>query len=429
MTAAPVVDALTPMAASAVAEAIPTPMADAAVAEAPNAAGDGKDIAKSCAPSIPAVLKQPRRAKTNLQWARRFLPGTVESVAELPAAVIESRLDHPPGDRCVWSARYVMETSFPDVWPVDLARKTRSRKYGPERTEHQAFQEVVGFLWGKHAHASEPSLLAAQPKWVSDALTPCSACADREDCSFMTDARAWVLDSSAESEDSTPSSESATSETVSGTSAGSSTAIPARKSGKRTPRSKAKPGCKRVAESAIDLDGSAAPRVRTKRRTKRRTTGGARGSTAPVTLHCGACNSVGDHVLRNCPLVVALLHGRDTKDLEKALAALPKADDGWGKQCPVVEIAKGDRLRIPADGNCLFSAFFCSYRNSAVPHRGNVRDLLPKVIRETGEQGRNKFLEWVEPRLQQPAYAQTLLDPENWKTASLLYYIFVLCLY
>ena len=409
MTAAPVVDALTPMAASAV-------------------AGDGKDIAKSCAPSIPAVLKQPRRAKTNLKWARRFLPGTVESFAELPAAVVKSCLEHPPGDRCVWSARYLMDSSFTGVWPVDLARKTRSRKYGTDRTEHQAFQGVVGFLWGKHAHASEPSLLAAHPKWVLDALTPCSACADKEDCSFMTDARAWVLDSSAESEDPPSSSESETSETVSGTSAGSSTAIPARKSGKRTPRSKAKPGCKRVAEADIDLDGSAARRVRT----KKRTTGVARGSSAPGTLRCEACNAVGDHVLRNCPLVVALMHGRDTKDLEKVLAALPKADAGWGKQCPVVEIAKDDRLRIPPDGNCLFSAFFCSYRNFKCPDRGNVRDLQPKDISKLGEMGRKMFLEWVAPLLQTasetPEYARTLLDPEIWKTASLLYYIFVLCL-
>ena len=396
------------------------------------AAGDGKDIAKSCRPSIPAVLKQPRRAKTNMRWARRFLPGTVESGAELPAAVEESRLDHPPGNRCVWSARYRMASSSPVVWPVDFARQTRSRKYGMGRTEHQAFQEVVGFLWDKHSHASEPSLLAARPKWVSGALTACSACAaGGEDCSFITDARACALDSDVESEDSASSSESDESETVSGTSVGSSTAIPARKSVKRKPRSKAKAGSKKaktggpqgksssmVAESGLDLDVSAAPRGRT----GRRTTGAARGSAARVTVHCEACNTVGDHVLQNCPLVRAIARGSNTKDIEKALAALPKADDGWGKQCPAVEIASKDHLKIPGDGNCLFSAFFCSWRHSRYPNKlPPVWELEAGKISAAGARGRNRFLTWVEPQLDRPEYAQTLLDEGNWKTASLLY--------
>jgi hypothetical protein len=137
-----------------------------------------------------SVCRPPKRAQTNMFWARPYVPGMPESGAELPANVKRSSLEYPPGDRFVWVARYVGLAD--DLFTEGLKRPTRTRSHGEKlRTEHQAFQLVLKWLWQKHACAILP-LEQALPERVRMAMSECGECNGGGDCRYMDNARASV---------------------------------------------------------------------------------------------------------------------------------------------------------------------------------------------------------------------------------------------
>ena len=66
-----------------------------------------------------------------------------------------------------------------------------------KRTERQAFQLVLKWLWQKHACAILPSTHAL-PECVRMALSECGACDGAGDCRFMDTARASVSSAAVE---------------------------------------------------------------------------------------------------------------------------------------------------------------------------------------------------------------------------------------
>ena len=112
------------------------------------------------APTSVLVDRPRRRASTNLAWARPYVPGTQESGVVLPLDVTRCKLECPLGERFVWVARYTGPEQA--RFPKELERPTRSRKFcAAKRTEHQAFQVTLCWLWRKHAIASAHELPVA----------------------------------------------------------------------------------------------------------------------------------------------------------------------------------------------------------------------------------------------------------------------------
>ena len=136
-----------------------------------------------------------RVVRCNVPWASRYVPGAAESGMTLPEGCRQSTLNAPP-NLFVWVARYrhpLLELQNPPKRPTHSKNFTPPKgEAGDGRTEHQAFQKVLRWLWDRHEEVcAQTGTASHRPEWVSTALAPCSSCtAPGEcECSFISEQR------------------------------------------------------------------------------------------------------------------------------------------------------------------------------------------------------------------------------------------------
>ena len=124
------------------------------------------------------------KIKCNLNWARRYIPGSAESGVRVPVGTEQSCLNHPPG-RHTWVARF----RHPRLKAIGK-RPTRSKTYRRVITEHQSFQTVVRWLWERYStvwNLCEHEVDQIWPMWVEEAVAECAACQTGSGCAFLED--------------------------------------------------------------------------------------------------------------------------------------------------------------------------------------------------------------------------------------------------
>ena len=120
------------------------------------------------------------RVRTSIPWARKYTPGHPNSHVQINSDVVKAV--HLPFDpqRHQWFSRYELHKRNPEL-PKEFHQGSKQQRCGTS-SEHQAFQTVLKWMWGKHAAVAPGS---APPPWVALALEDCAHCGGNLHCDAM----------------------------------------------------------------------------------------------------------------------------------------------------------------------------------------------------------------------------------------------------
>ena len=341
-------------------------------------------------PSMPEDPRSDRRVQTQIPWAKKFTPGHYESRTQVPDVVQCVRLHYDRGPK-QWFAKYELpDGEVRQRLPTAYKQQSKSKKGQVDeqgQIEHQAFQFVLQWVWDKHARVAPGS---APPMLVSEALRECTYCRQDLPCEAMSKLKASGPDHQPQGPRMpTPqggSMFSATQEimslqTLEATPAATKPAGVLEVTGHGTSEAKPPP-----VEARPSSSSSAPPHVHE--------------PLMPEVLQkCDLCQHFTTHTPAQCPL---------------ALAPWPRANAPQGfsrppwcrsdQELPRVEIPGAKLVRVPGDGNCMFTAYHIAVSNSLrqpdTDHsfEGTGTAHGPDMARQ-GRECRTTFLKRVEKHL------------------------------
>ena len=277
---------------------------------------------------LPARLAA--RVTTSIPWVKRFTPGHPLSHVQVGDMVLKSRIhmDAREGDAEVKKpqrfAMYMLNPEARGKMKKPYQQQTRSKDFtrGNAKSEHMAFQTVLQWIWAKHTALSPGTV---KPDWLAAELTPCAHCSKDLPCEAM--ARHWA------SKDSPP------------------VPLRVRMDTESTPAA--------AVDSAMETAISPQHQTPTPAMMQETVHGSAaemETSNADVVQHqCEVCLHWTTHAAKDCPLVLQASSARAS----------------WCSRppdLPRVHLNHAELLRVPGDGNCMFSA----YALGCTTHLGNV---------------------------------------------------------
>lgn len=317
-------------------------------------------------PDTEMSARDASRVSCSIPWLKRYTPGHTFSFVQVPDFVQTSRIhcDFGPGQ---WFAKYEVDPAKP--MPKEYQRQSRTKKYkaGDGQSEHQSFQTVLAWIWGKHASMAAGTVY---PEWVTTALKKCPHCTRDLPCRAMADL--WA---SPEISVRTPRLRTATPDILAETPPNTAATEEAAVLSVVGPTSaEAPPGAAETgaAETAHGSHAQDSAKVET-----------AHGSPAK---RCEVCEHWTEHTVLNCPLVMQA-SGASTSAVGRAQwSARPGG-------LPRVELPGAQLLRVPGDGNCMFTAYWAAV-HATVHGAGALPDRTELKLH--GRATRKSFLARVE---------------------------------
>ena len=111
-------------------------------------------------------------------------------------------------------------------------------------------------------------------------------------------------------------------------------------------------------------------------------------------MKCEACGTFGDHVIQDCPLVLAAMFDGDVAAAMKAVHLLDCRYRPQGRLAKQIPPSEFQIIRVPPDGNCLFASLM-------VNHRLSNNEPIPAYDArgQLGANCRQAYLRWIAPIL------------------------------